>query len=251
MKNQIPNIITIISLILACLAIILTFEGELAIAAYLLIGSCVADFLDGFAARALKVNNPIGKEIDSLVDMIAFGVAPAMLMYQITKLAQETQQIQLLIDFPWIHYLVFLIPIFSAIRLAKFNIDTRQTKSFIGLAVPAHAAFYIFCALLYLFPNLPKMINVNSIVNPIVSNPLILLLFCIPLSLMMLAEVPMFSLKVKNLKWSENKLPLSFLFLWLGLLALTNIVAMPTIIIIYIVWSIFLKFKNKSNPEKN
>ena len=249
MKNQIPNAITILSLILACLAIILTFEGELAIAAYLLIGSCVADFLDGFAARALKVNNPIGKEIDSLVDMIAFGVAPAMLMYQITKLAQETQQIQLLIDFPWIHYLVFLIPIFSAIRLAKFNIDTRQTKSFIGLAVPAHAAFYIFCALLYLFPDLPKTINVNSIVNPIVSNPLVLLLFCIPLSFMMLAEVPMFSLKVKNLKWSENKLPLSFLFLWLGLLALTNIVAMPTIIIIYIVWSIFLKFKNKSNPE--
>lgn len=246
MKNQIPNAITILSLILACLAIILTFEGELAIAAYLLIGSCIADFLDGFAARTLKVNNPIGKEIDSLVDMVAFGVAPAMLMYQITKLAQETQQLQLLIDFPWAHYLVFLIPIISAIRLAKFNIDTRQTKSFIGLAVPAHAAFYIFCSLIYLFPDLPKVIDVNNIVNPIVGNPLLMLLFCIPLSFMMLAEVPMFSLKVKNLKWDENKQPLTFLFLWLALLALTNIVAMPTIIIIYIVWSIFLNFKNKN-----
>ncbi|MGB0882762.1 MAG: CDP-alcohol phosphatidyltransferase family protein [Vicingaceae bacterium] len=246
MKNQIPNAITIISLIMACLAIILTFEGELAIAAYLLIGSCVADFLDGFAARALKVNNPIGKEIDSLVDMIAFGVAPAMLMYQITKLAQETNPIQLLTDFPELHYIVFSIPIFSAIRLAKFNIDTRQTKSFIGLAVPAHAAFYIFCSLLFLYPELPKLINVNGIVNPIVSNPLFLLLACIPLSFMMLAEVPMFSLKVKNLKWVENKQPLTFLFLWLGLLALTNIVAMPTIIIIYIVWSIVLKYTTKN-----
>lgn len=251
MKNQIPNAITILSLIMACLAIILTFEGELAIAAYLLIGSCVADFLDGFAARALKVNNPIGKEIDSLVDMVAFGVAPAMLMYQVTKLAQEEQQVQLLIDMPWLHYLVFLIPIISAIRLAKFNIDTRQTKSFIGLAVPAHASFYIFCTLLYLFPDLPKVINVDSIVSPIVSNPLTMLLFCIPLSFMMLAEVPMFSLKVKNLKWAENKQPLSFLFLLIALLALTNIVAIPTTIIIYIIWSIILKYSNKTNNQTN
>ncbi len=246
MKNQIPNAITIISLIMACLAIILTFEGKLAIAAYLLIGSCVADFLDGFAARALKVNNPIGKEIDSLVDMVAFGVAPAMLMYQVTKLAQDANPIQLLTDFPWLHYVVFCIPIFSAIRLAKFNIDTRQTKSFIGLAVPAHAAFYIFCSLLFLYPELPKVINVDVIVYPIVSNPLIMLLLCIPLSMVMLAEVPMFSLKVKNLKWAENKQPLTFLFLWLGLLALTNIVAMPTIIVIYIIWSIVLKYANKN-----
>ena len=245
MKNQIPNSITLISLILACLAIIFIFEEQIALAAYLLIGSCVADFLDGFAARALKVNNPIGKEIDSLVDMIAFGVAPAMLMYQVTVLAQAEQQIQLLIDMPWLHYLVFVIPIFSAIRLAKFNIDTRQTKSFIGLAVPAHAAFYIFSALLFLYPDLPKIINVNSIVNPIVMNPLIMLLLCVPLSLMLLAEVPMFSLKVKNLKWSENKQPLTFFFLWLALLALTNIVAMPATVILYIVWSIVLKYTNK------
>ena len=246
MKNQIPNAITILSLIMACLAIILTFEGELAIAAYLLIGSCVADFLDGFAARALKVNNPIGKEIDSLVDMIAFGVAPAMLMYRITKIAQETNPVQLLTDYSWLHYIVFCIPIFSAIRLAKFNIDTRQTKSFIGLAVPAHASFYIFCALLFLFPDLPKVINVDGFITPIVSNPLFMLLVCIPLSFMMLAEVPMFSLKVKNLKWAENKQPLTFLFLWLALLGLTNIVAMPTIIVIYIVWSIILKYSNKN-----
>jgi CDP-diacylglycerol--serine O-phosphatidyltransferase len=247
MRNQIPNAITILSLLLSCLAIILTFEGEIAIAAYLLIGSCICDFLDGFAARALKVNNPIGKEIDSLVDMIAFGVAPAMLMYQITKMAQETQQIQLLIDFPWIHYIVFVIPALSAIRLAIFNIDTRQTTSFIGLAVPAHASFYIFCSLLFVYPDLPKIINVSSLVTSIVSNPLIMLASTILLSIMLVVEVPMFSLKFKNLKWKDNKLPFTFVLLWLGMLLLMNIVAMPMIVLFYIIWSIFLNVKNNTN----
>ncbi len=248
MKNQIPNSITILSLVLACLAIILTFEGELAIAAYLLIGSCVCDFFDGFAARALKVNNPIGKEIDSLVDMIAFGVAPAMLIYQVTKIAQETQQVQLLINFPWLHYIVFVIPTFSAIRLAKFNIDTRQTSSFIGLAVPAHAAFYIFSSLLFIYPDLPKIVNVSDFVTPIVSNPIIMLVLSILLSIMLVVEVPMFSLKFKNMKWKDNKLPFTFILLWFVMLIFLNIVAMPAIIILYILWSIILNFKNKSNP---
>ncbi len=247
MKNQIPNSISILSLILSCWAIVLIFENKFDIAAYLLIGSCVCDFLDGFTARALKVNNPIGKEIDSLIDMVAFGVAPGMLLYQFTKSLQETHPVQIITDYPWLLYLAVLIPIFSAIRLAKFNIDTRQTSSFIGLAVPAHASFYIFCVLLYIYPDLPKIIDVNNIVFPIVSNPLIMLTFGVLLSLMLIAEVPMFSLKVKNLKWSENKLPLTFLFLWLILLIFTNIVAMPTIIIIYILWSIIANFKNKSN----
>jgi len=245
-KNQIPNSITILSLILACWAIVLTFEGKLDVAAYLLIISCVCDFFDGFAARVLKVNNPIGKEIDSLVDMVAFGVAPAMLLYRVTKLAQETQQIQLLIDFPWLYYLVFLIPIFSAIRLAKFNIDTRQTSSFIGLAVPAHASFYIFCALLYVYPDLPKILNVSDYVTPIVSNPLIMLSFGVILSIMLVIEVPMFSLKFKSMKWKENTLPFTFILLWFVMLIFMNIVAMPTIIILYILWSIILNFKNKS-----
>ena len=245
MKNQVPNIISILSLILSCLAIVLIFDNKLDIAAYLLIGSCICDFFDGFAARALKVNNPIGKEIDSLVDMVAFGVAPGMLLYKFLELLQKENPVQLLTNYPWLLYLAVLIPILSAIRLAKFNIDTRQTKSFIGLAVPAHASFYIFVVIIYLHPDLPKIIDVDSLVMPIVSNPLIILVLGVLLSFMLIAEVPMFSLKVKNLKWSENKLPLTFLFIWLALLALTNIVAMPTIIVLYIIWSIIANFKNK------
>ena len=248
MKNHIPNSITLLSLILACAAITFTFEGKLALAAYLLIGSCVCDFLDGFSARMLKVNNPIGKEIDSLVDMVAFGVAPAMLLYQTTKLAQASSPIPLLTNYPWLHYIVFIIPIFSAIRLAKFNIDTRQTNSFIGLAVPAHASFYIFCTLLYLYPELPMIIDVSGFLKPIISNPLIIMGFTILLSIMLIVEVPMFSLKFKNMKWKDNQLPFSFILLWLFMLILTNIVAMPTIVLIYVVWSIISHFRNQSNP---
>ncbi len=246
MKNQIPNSITILSLILSCLAIIFSFEDKLDIAAYLLIGSCACDYFDGFAARVLKVNNPIGKEIDSLVDMVAFGVAPAILLYQHTKLAQAANPIQILTDYPWLFYLVFLIPILSAIRLAKFNIDTRQTTSFIGLAVPAHASFYIFSTILFIHPNLPMVIDVSSLVTPVVSNPLIMLTFAVLLSFMLVAEVPMFSLKVKQFKWKGNETPFTFIILWFLMLFTINIVTSPVIIILYILWSFFLQFKNKS-----
>ena len=249
MKNQIPNFITIISLILCCLAIIFSFEGKLHIAAFLLIGCCVCDYFDGFTARVLKVNNPIGKEIDSLVDMVAFGVAPAILLYQHIQLAQAANPIQILTDYPWLFYLVFLIPILSAIRLAKFNIDTRQTTSFIGLAVPAHATFYIFCTLLFLYPNLPMIIDVSSLVTPVVSNPLIMLIFGVLLSFMLIAEVPMFSLKVKQLKWKGNETPFTFIILWFLMLFLMNIVNSPVIIILYILWSIILKFKTNSTTQ--
>lgn len=248
MKNHIPNSITTLSLILACCSITLTFKGRLDIAAYLLILSCVCDFLDGFTARLLKVSNPLGEQLDSLVDMIAFGVAPGMLLFEFTKLLQKQNPIQFLDDFPWIFYLAFVIPTFSAFRLAKFNIDTRQTNSFIGLAVPAHASFYIFCVLIYLFPGTPKIINVNNVVIPIISNPLIMLGLGVLLSFMLVAEVPMFSLKFKNMKWKDNKLPFTFILLWLLLLIFTNIVAMPTIILIYILWSILSSFNNKANP---
>ena len=242
LKNSVPNSITIISLILSCWAIVLTFNGQLGFAAHLLIICCLCDFLDGFTARILKVKNPLGAQLDSLVDMVAFGVAPGMLMFKYIQLLQEETPSQLLVNYPWLIYITFLIPILSAFRLAKFNIDTRQTSSFIGLAVPAHASFYIFSVIVFLHPDLPKLIDINSLVIPIFSNPLIMLLSIIPLSLMMIAEVPMFSLKVKNLRWSENQTPLTFLFILIALLATTNLVAMPLIIVIYIIWSIIAKY---------
>jgi len=224
------------------MAIILTFEGELAIAAFLLLISCACDFFDGLAARLLKVKNPLGAQLDSLVDMVAFGVAPGMLMYTYISHLQSENPSDLISNYPWLIGLTFFIPILSAFRLAKFNIDTRQTSSFIGLAVPAHASFYIFTVIVYLFPDLPTVVDVSGIVSPIITNPLIMLGLCVVLSFMQIAEVPMFSLKVKNLRWSENQTPLSFLFILIALVILINITAFPIIIILYIVWSIIAMY---------
>ena len=175
-----------------------------------------------------------------------------MLLYQHLKILQATPEhaVQFLTNYPWLLYITFLIPILSAFRLAKFNIDTRQTVSFIGLAVPAHAAFYIFSVLIYQLPDLPQIISVNQFVVPIVSNPLVMLIMCVLLSFMLVAEVPMFSLKVKQLKWKGNELPFSFILRWLLLFIFTSIVAMPTIVIIYCIFSIVHHyFFNKKTLE--
>ena len=178
--------------------------------------------------------------------MVAFGVAPGMLMYVFISHLQHTNPSDLIANNPWLIGITFLIPILSAFRLAKFNIDTRQTTSFIGLAVPAHASFYIFAVLVYLFPDLPHLVDTKPIIQPILSNPVIMLAFCAVLSFMQIAEVPMFSLKVKNLRWSENQTPLTFLFILIVLVVLFNIAAFPIIILLYVVWSIVAMYLNKS-----
>lgn len=238
MKKHIPNLITTGNLLCGSFAIVNAFEGNLALSCYLLIIASALDFLDGFAARMLKVTNGIGKDLDSLSDMISFGLAPGLLLYQYVKMLQENNPIELLTQYPWFIYAAFIIPVFSSFRLAKFNNDTRQSTSFYGLPTPANANFFIFSILLYLFPDLPMIIDVSGIVQPIVSNPLIMLGFGVVFSFLLVAEIPMFALKFKSLKWSANKLPFSFVLIWLGLLLFTNIVAMPTIVLIYIIWSI-------------
>lgn len=248
MKKQIPNFITILNLLFGCLAITNAFEGDLYVSAIYLIFAAVCDFLDGFAARALKVSNPLGEQLDSLADMVAFGLTPGILLYKFTKNLHAENPVQILTDFPELFYLAFMIPIFSAIRLAKFNIDTRQTSSFIGLPTPANAVFFLFPIIIYHFPDLPKIIDVNFIVMPIFGNPLIMLGLGIVMSLLLIVEIPMCSLKFKNLKWKDNKQPFSFILTWFILAILTNINAMPAIIIIYIVFSIIHNF---INPNKS
>lgn len=246
MKNAIPNSITIISLILSCSSIILTFSEQYVNAAILIIICTVCDFLDGFTARILKVNNPLGGQLDSLIDMVSFGVAPGLLMFKFIEYLQFQNPVELLANYPWLIYFTFLIPILSAFRLAKFNIDTRQTTSFIGLAVPAHATFYIFAVIVYFNPQLPTIININPIIELLFSNPLSLLILTVLLSFMLIAEVPMFSLKVKNLRWSENQTPLSFLFILISLALLINITAFPIIILLYVIWSIIAKYTSRT-----
>lgn len=246
MKRYIPNIITTGNLLCGCSAIVCAFEGNLALACYFIIIASALDFFDGFFARLLKVKEGIGKQLDSLSDMISFGVAPGMMLYQFTKLLHQNNPSNLLNEFPWLFYLAFFIPVFSAFRLAKFNIDTRQSSTFYGLPTPANANFFIFSILLYLFPELPQLLNVTSLIYPIVANPLIMLGFGVIFSLLLVVEVPMFALKFKSLSWADNKLPFTFVLLWLGLLLFTNIVAMPVIVLVYVVWSLIAHFSNLS-----
>lgn len=247
MKKHIPNIITLGNLFCGCLAISTAFEGKLYVAAYFLIVASAFDFFDGFAARMLKVSNPIGKELDSLADMISFGLAPGILLYQFTKMLNQKNPVELLTNHPWLFYVAFLIPLFSALRLAKFNLDTRQTSSFIGLPTPANSSFFLFSVIIYYYPNLPKIIDLNFIVMPIFSNPLIMLGLGVIFSWLLITEIPMCSLKFKSMKWAENKMTFSFILVWFILLIFTNILAMPATVLIYIVFSAinYLIFPNK------
>ncbi len=213
-KKHIPNFITSLNIAAGSLSIIFSFEGLTAQAGYLILLAAVFDFLDGMSARMLNAYSELGKQLDSLADVISFGLAPAVIAYQIMKSAVLVDTLYLNnIEPVKLMYLfvVLLIPIFSALRLAKFNIDTRQTTSFIGMPTPANAMF---------FAAIPIISSVNPF-DPILfalydKNTLLVLV--IVMSLLLVSPLPMFSFKFKNLKIKENWQRFVFLGLIIGLL---------------------------------
>ena len=179
--RHVPNLITIFSLLSGCAAIVAALEGEIRPALWFVIAAACFDFLDGFAARVLHAASSIGKELDSLADMVAFGVAPAMMIVA-------------LLPGDW-RYAAFVIPALSALRLARFNVDDRQRETFLGLPVPAHALFWASaCDLLRLHPEWRSGWF----------EPAIIAAVCLT-SLLMVSEVPMFSMKIKSWGWSGNE----------------------------------------------
>lgn len=245
MKKHIPNAITTLNLLCGCLAIANAFTGELYISSLLIFVGTIFDFMDGAAARLLKVSNPLGEQLDSLSDMVSFGLAPGIILFQYVNHLHEINPSDLITSYSWLPYLAFFIPVFSSFRLAKFNIDTRQTSSFIGLPTPANAGFFIFIVVIYFFPDFPQIIPTKNMVIPIISNPILMLGLGIVFSFLLLAEVPMFSLKMKSLKWKGNELPLTFILLFFLFLALFSLVAFPLILLLYVLWSAFAKFTTK------
>jgi CDP-diacylglycerol--serine O-phosphatidyltransferase len=225
-KKNIPNLITLGNLTCGLLSILFAFEGNLVIAGTFIFYGAILDFFDGFAARLLKVNSEIGKQLDSMSDMVTFGVAPGILMYQLIAMTNENQlgiSHELTISL-----IAFLIPIFSAIRLAKFNIDTRQTSSFIGLPTPAAAIF---------IASLP-IIVVNYHTNFSLE---LLIVSTVILSILLVAELPLFSLKIskgETLKNQLNIIRISFLISSVILLFILEFAAIPFIVILYIFLSI-------------
>jgi len=258
--RNIPNLFTLMNLLSGAIAIILTFEGRnnLILASYFIYIAAVFDFFDGFAARALRATSPIGKELDSLADLVSFGLAPSMILYQLLKYSMQIKQFSFSLPLSQVLILfsALLIALFSAIRLAKFNTDTRQTESFLGLATPA-------CAMLIAsIPMIAEFNPNNLILFPFISNniyfflgilffggfivkPFFLVPLVILLSTLLVVEMPMFSMKFKTYSFEDNKLKFFFLICSFIFFITIQVIAIPLIFILYITFSIFNNILNK------
>ncbi len=237
-KKAIPNTLTCLNLFSGCIACLYALGGWFGVTLIFIIMSAVFDFFDGMSARALGVSSPIGKELDSLADDISFGLVPSMIV--LSLLTHASNGMVYWPDFlqpakSILPYAAFLIAVFSALRLAKFNIDPRQAHSFIGLPTPANTLFWISFALGY--PNLIGPINV-----------LVLIAMILLSSWLLVAEVPMFSLKFENLKWNENKLRYLFLIVCIPLFFLGKI-CLAAIILWYIILSIANNMKSSNKQD--
>lgn len=227
--RHIPNLITSCNLACGVLGIILALEGELVLGAYMIFAGALFDFFDGFAARMLKVHSEIGKQLDSLADMVTFGVLPGILVYTVVDLRLEALALN---DLQWLKYVAFIIPVLSAIRLAKFNLDTRQSEGFIGLPTPANAIFW--SGFFLSFAGAPPEQIPAWLVHPY-----LILCIAVVFSLLLVAEIPMFSLKFKSFGFNENRI--RFIFLGIcalmivgGLLIKMPFISVPIIILLYI-----------------
>jgi CDP-diacylglycerol--serine O-phosphatidyltransferase len=230
-RKNIPNLLTLCNLLCGCIAIVFAFEGNLVWSAYLVGIACIFDFLDGMVARLLKAHSEIGKELDSLADMVSFGVLPGIIVYK------------LLVEFNGggsIYFIAFLIPAFSAIRLAIFNLDTRQTDSFIGVPTPANTI---------LIASLPLILQFNPSYASFISNQYFLMGLTLIMSFLLVAPLPLIALKFKNFSWADNKVRYIFLALALVFLIAFQFVGIPLIIILYIVLSVINNILTRSKTQ--
>jgi CDP-diacylglycerol---serine O-phosphatidyltransferase len=220
MLKHIPNFLTCCNLVCGCLGILFLFEGSTIPTAYFVIAACIFDFFDGFAARLFKANSPIGKELDSLADMVSFGALPALFMYK-TLVSLST--------ISYLPYIGLLIAVCSALRLAKFNIDETQSDSFKGLPTPANAIF---------ITTIPFL---TQSIFGWVHNPIVLTVITLLFSLFMVSRFDLFALKFKNFSWADNKIRFTFLILSVLLVAFLQWAALPLLILLYIAMSLSLQ----------
>lgn len=228
MKQHIPNAVTCLNLFSGCLGIVFAFNGNLVFASYAILIAAVLDFLDGMLARLLKAYSELGKQLDSLADMVSFGVLPSVIIYHLFLSSVEITSLSL------ISYSAFIIAVFSGLRLAKFNIDTRQSENFIGLPTPANAL---------LIASFPFMMEENnSFFMNYIMNPYSLLVFSLIMSFLLISEIPLISLKFKTLSFSENALRYTLILSSILLILLLQFAAVPIILILYILISL-LQFR--------
>lgn len=235
LKNHIPNFVTSLNLFSGCIGVAAIFSGHTGAAVILMGAAAVFDFADGLVARALHVKSAIGKELDSLADVVSFGLLPGAMMYQmmLNCINLPGQEFGWMNPYP---YLAFLITVFSALRLAKFNIDTRQSDSFIGLPTPANALFIasLPMILLQIEQSGQNLITITSLLG----NYFFLSGLTVVMSYLLVAEIPLFALKFKNLRWEDNKSQFTFVGFSILLLILLKFIAIPAIIVLFILMSV-------------
>lgn len=228
--RNIPNILTSCNLFSGCIAAYMAFHGNYKEALLFIVLGAMFDFFDGMTARLLHVSSPIGKELDSLADDITFGLAPAAIAFSLFK---EVYYPDFLMPVAGIMpYTAFLIAVFSGLRLAKFNIDERQTSSFIGMPTPANALFWASLA-----------VGGHSFLISDNFNAIYLFVLVVVMSLLLVAELPMFSLKFKDLSWGHNKISYIFLIVSLPLLIIFQLSGIAAVTIWYILLSLATRKK--------
>ncbi|NDW17464.1 CDP-diacylglycerol--serine O-phosphatidyltransferase [Dysgonomonas sp. 216] len=228
MKKHIPNLLTSLNLYSGCIACVMAFQGEYFWVVFFIILSAIFDFFDGFAARWLKAYSPIGKELDSLADMVSFGVAPSLMVFNyLSRYAADLTPLTVIN--PYIPYIAFILAVFSALRLAKFNVDERQTTSFIGLNTPSNALFWI--SFIY-------GIQGSEVLSPTIMGYLIIALIFV-FSFLMIAEIPMFSLKTKGFGIKGNELRYLLIVFIVAATILLGILGITLGVLFYIAISIF------------
>ena len=228
--RHIPNMVTCCNLLSGCIASVMAFQANYEAAILFIILGAIFDFFDGMLARLLNVSGPLGKELDSLADDITFGFAPSAIVFSLFKEVQYPEFMSGITDyFP---YTAFIIAAFSALRLGKFNIDPRQSSSFIGLPTPANALFWG-----------SLVVGGHSFLVSDSFNAAYLFILVILMSYLLVAELPMFSLKFKNLSWRDNKISYIFLLVCIPLLAIFRLSGFAAIILWYILWSLLTRKK--------
>ncbi len=215
--RHLPNTLTSGNLLCGCLGIVSSLQGSADRAIWFVIAACVFDFFDGFSARALHVSSPIGKELDSLADMVSFGVLPSLVMYRMIDTLSASE---------YLPYLAFLLAAFSALRLAKFNVDESQTDTFRGLPTPANALF------------ITSLVYLQSPWDTFISQDYFLVVITLVFSFLLVAPFELFALKFKTYSWKDNRLKFTFLAFTVLLIALWQLAAMPFVILTYVAVSL-------------
>lgn len=223
-KKHIPNLITLLNLFSGCIALIFAIKLNFEMAFFFVSLGIFLDFFDGFFARLFKVSSPLGLQLDSLADMVTSGVVPGFVMFLMLSEGNLSAS-------NWVPYLGFIITLGSCYRLANFNIDTRQTDSFIGLPTPANALLIL---------SLPLILQNNSseFIVALLKNPYFLLAITAFSAFILNAEIPLFSLKIKAFNFAKNKLQIVFLTTSIVLLIAFQFLGIPLVILFYVLLSV-------------